>query len=77
MKKLLLLLISFLGIFSACEREHISPIPPTPGGSIDSTIICLYGIRTAVYETKAAAENAALAEEQREIEATKENVTVD
>jgi hypothetical protein len=76
MKKLLLLLISLLGIFSACEREQISPTPPTPGGHIDSTI-CLYGIRTAVYETKAAAENAALTEKQREIEATKENVTVD
>lgn len=71
MKKLLLFLISFLGIFSACEREPVTPIPPYPGG--DSTI-CLYGIRTAVYEPKAAAEEAVVAEEQREMVLTKENV---
>ena len=74
MKKLLLLLISLLGIFSACEREPVTPIPPYPGE--DSTI-CLYGIRTAVYEPKAAAEDAILDEEQWEMDATKKNVTVD
>lgn len=65
MKKLLLFLISLMGVFSACEREHITPIPPSPGGDIDS-IICLYGIRTAVYEPKDVAEEAVLHEEQWE-----------
>ena len=53
MKKLLLLLISFLGIFSACERE---PVTPVPGDGPDTLVHPMYGIRTAVYEPKAAVE---------------------
>lgn len=55
MKKLLLFLISILGIFSACHRE---PVEPTPGDWSGDSSTCLYGTRTAVYEPKAAAEEA-------------------
>ena len=63
MKKLLLFLISFLGIFSACDRE---PVTPFPGGDgIDTTIRPLYGVSPVIYAPKAAAEEA-VSEGQRE-----------
>ena len=71
MKKILLLLISFLGIFSACHRE---PVEPTPGDGGGDTNICLYGIRTAVYEPKAAVEEAVAAEELGETVAAEEDL---
>ena len=66
MKKLLLFLISFLGIFRACHRE---PVEPTPGD-----YVCLYGTRTAVYEPKTAADAVVAAEGKRESAAVEESV---
>ena len=71
MKKLLLFLISFLGIFSACHRE---PVEPTPGDWSGDSNVCLYGTRTAVYELKAAVDAVVAAEGKRESAAVEESV---